>query len=151
LRKKKGFKHSNSLPVAVMDAIKPVFEELSKHDLLERCVGGYTQNANECLNSMICRIAPKGVFVGRETIEMAVCDAVLVFNEGQKSRLKVLQALAVTPGKYCLKWVNSENRRRTKEAETATLLTSKEARMARSKAAMAAQEEENPAYQAGAY
>ncbi|GFV06144.1 histone-lysine N-methyltransferase SETMAR [Trichonephila clavipes] len=33
------FRHSNKLPVAVMDAIKPVFNDLSKPKLLQKCLG----------------------------------------------------------------------------------------------------------------
>ncbi|GFW48367.1 uncharacterized protein TNCV_1109301 [Trichonephila clavipes] len=34
------FRHSNKLPVAVMDAIKPVFNDLSQPKLLQKCLGG---------------------------------------------------------------------------------------------------------------
>ncbi|GFT87718.1 uncharacterized protein TNCV_4000741 [Trichonephila clavipes] len=33
------FRHSNKLPVAVMDAIKPVFNDLSQPKLLQKCLG----------------------------------------------------------------------------------------------------------------
>ena len=35
------------LPVAVRDAIMPIFQELSKPELLEKCHHGITQNCNE--------------------------------------------------------------------------------------------------------
>jgi len=147
----KDYKHKNSLPASVMDAIKPVFQELSKRDLLERCVGGFTQNPNESLNGLIWRIAPKGTFVGRDTIEQAVYDAVLVFNDGQSSRLKVLLTLGVTPRKFCVQWINRENKRRLTAAGKAVLAASKEARVARRKAAMEGHEEDEPAYLAGGF
>ncbi|GFT55517.1 uncharacterized protein TNCV_1326841 [Trichonephila clavipes] len=34
-----NFRHSNKLPVAVMDAIKPVFNDLSQPKLLQKCLG----------------------------------------------------------------------------------------------------------------
>ncbi|GFW27285.1 transposable element Tcb2 transposase [Trichonephila clavipes] len=34
------FRHSKKLPVAVMDAIKPVFNDLSQPKLLQKCLGG---------------------------------------------------------------------------------------------------------------
>ena len=37
-----NFKHSNSVYVAVMDAMKPVFNDISHPSLLKRCVGGKT-------------------------------------------------------------------------------------------------------------
>ncbi|GFT25736.1 uncharacterized protein TNCV_1517431 [Trichonephila clavipes] len=33
------FRHSNKLPVAVMDAIKPVFNDLSQPKFLQKCLG----------------------------------------------------------------------------------------------------------------
>lgn len=39
-----SFKHTYSaLPEDVLNAIKPIYEDLSKDALLERCVGGFTQ------------------------------------------------------------------------------------------------------------
>lgn len=58
------FKHKNSLPEAVMDAAKKVFEDLSNLELLERCVGGYTQNCNESFNKSVWKLVPKSSFSG---------------------------------------------------------------------------------------
>ncbi|GFU53513.1 uncharacterized protein TNCV_3169441 [Trichonephila clavipes] len=41
------FRHSNKLPVAVMDAIKPVFNDLSQPKLLQKCLGGVGSNPGE--------------------------------------------------------------------------------------------------------
>ena len=42
------FKHDyTSLPNDVLTAMKPIYEDLSKDELLERCVGGFTQDNNE--------------------------------------------------------------------------------------------------------
>ncbi|GBM22791.1 hypothetical protein AVEN_196145-1 [Araneus ventricosus] len=51
------FHHKNSLPPAVMDAIKPTFNSLSHPELLNSCLEAYTQNTNESLNSVIGQIA----------------------------------------------------------------------------------------------
>ncbi|GFT06087.1 uncharacterized protein TNCV_1595111 [Trichonephila clavipes] len=50
------FRHSNQLPVAVMDAIKPVFNDLLQPNLLQKCLGGKTQNNNESINSLIWKL-----------------------------------------------------------------------------------------------
>ena len=47
------YKHTSCLPKAVMNAIKPVFKDLASTQLLEKCLEGYTQKANECLNGLI--------------------------------------------------------------------------------------------------
>ncbi|KAL7307896.1 hypothetical protein TKK_0000212 [Trichogramma kaykai] len=45
----KSFKHTNSLPPAVMDAIKSIYTDLSKEDLLHKCVGQFSQKS-------VCRV-----------------------------------------------------------------------------------------------
>ncbi|GBM93431.1 hypothetical protein AVEN_268471-1 [Araneus ventricosus] len=44
-----AFRHKNSFPPAIMDAIKPIFNFLSHPELLNLCLGAYTQNANKTL------------------------------------------------------------------------------------------------------
>jgi len=56
----KSFKHSYAaLPSKVLEAMKPIYEDLSKDALLQRCLGGFTQNNNENLNQLIWKISPK--------------------------------------------------------------------------------------------
>ena len=50
------FHHPNTLSSEIMDVIKPIFRDLSKPDLLKRCLGSHTQNPNESFNSVIWRM-----------------------------------------------------------------------------------------------
>lgn len=59
------YKHKNTVPLAIMNLIKPVFDDLSKPELLRRCLKGKTQNANESFNSVLWSICPKRGFVCR--------------------------------------------------------------------------------------
>ena len=77
----------------MLKAIKPVFERLSDDALLQKCAHGGTQNANESLHNMIWMRCPKTVFVGRTRLEIAVFDAVSVFNEGERGRLRMFELL----------------------------------------------------------
>ncbi|GFU10518.1 uncharacterized protein TNCV_2273471 [Trichonephila clavipes] len=43
----KSYKHKNSLPFAVVEAMRPIFRDLSHPDLLKKCLHGKTQNPNE--------------------------------------------------------------------------------------------------------
>ncbi|GFU34567.1 uncharacterized protein TNCV_1992981 [Trichonephila clavipes] len=63
------FRHSNKLPVAVMNAIKPVFNDLSQPKLLQKCLGGNTQNNNESINSLIWKLCPKTLGCGRKIVD----------------------------------------------------------------------------------
>ena len=45
-----GYHHSKEpIPEAIVSLVKPVYNRLGSRDLLEKCLGGYTQNANEAL------------------------------------------------------------------------------------------------------
>ncbi len=48
-----------------MEAIKDIFDDLTKPELLTRCLGSRNQNANENLNSLIWKFCPKAVFAGK--------------------------------------------------------------------------------------
>ena len=79
-----NFKHNYTpLPADVMKAIQPVYEDLSKDELLERCLGGFTQNANESLNQLIWKIAPKKLSGSKPIVEFASHVAACTFNEGE--------------------------------------------------------------------
>ena len=43
----------NPLPSYVLEAIKSTYEDLFKDELLERYLGGFTQNNNESHNQLI--------------------------------------------------------------------------------------------------
>ncbi|XP_053945027.1 uncharacterized protein LOC128854730 isoform X6 [Anastrepha ludens] len=69
----KNFLHDyTELPKIVLDAIKPIYNDLSNDKLLERCVGGFTQNSNESFNQLIWKIAPKTMNSGAKIVNIAV-------------------------------------------------------------------------------
>ena len=86
------YKNKISLPKWIHDIIKPIFFDLSADTLLLKCLHGETQNANECLNSLVWQKCPKSVFVTREVFEMAVYSAVLHFNDGGNGIREVLSS-----------------------------------------------------------
>lgn len=59
--------HKNPIAEAIMNCVKPMYEDLSKVILLERCLHGKTQNPNERLIGVIWQRLPKTVFVGFQT------------------------------------------------------------------------------------
>ena len=58
------------MPKAVALAIKPVFDRLKDENLLQRCLGGYNQNAAESFNSVLWKLCPKTVFAGDFTLKV---------------------------------------------------------------------------------
>ena len=47
------YSHKPALSDDVLSEITPVYEDLSSENLLQRCIGGFTQNNNENLNALI--------------------------------------------------------------------------------------------------
>ena len=149
------YKHTRNMPLAVMDTIKPVFKDLSETQLLKKCLEGYTQNANECLNGAIWRMCPKHKNHGFTAVATAVAIAVAVFNDGATSLLDIMKELQLQPGTFSRKFCKNKDTLRImiakRQAKEATL----EARRAkrRRKLALDEQQEETEGYpyQSGAY
>ncbi|XP_018317259.1 uncharacterized protein [Mycetomoellerius zeteki] len=70
------YKHKPALPHNVIEAITPIFKNLTDKELLTRCLGAYTQNNNESFNNLIWKIAPKVLHSGVFIVKIAACLAV---------------------------------------------------------------------------
>lgn len=125
------YKHKNTIPRAIMDVIKPVFTDLSMPALLRRCLKGKTQNANESYNNILWSVCPKKGFVGAKVIEIAAYEAALVYNDGNKSKSKVLENLKIFPGKHFEKSMKNLDVTRVIKAEKKTEFETLEARKGR--------------------
>ena len=88
-----SYKHHDSLPQAVYEAIKPTYIRLADRPLLERCCRGATQNQNESLNGLVWQYCPKTSFCGLDTVKAAVGLAVLKFNHGAEMLKMVLDEM----------------------------------------------------------
>ncbi|GFW55866.1 uncharacterized protein TNCV_4390091 [Trichonephila clavipes] len=112
----KSYKHKNSLPVAVVEAMRPIFRDLSHPDLLKKCLHGKTQNPNESFHNVIWSRVPKATFVQIETLSLGVYDAVCSFIDGNVSKLKMLQKLGVEPGEFSVSAMKLLDRERLMKA-----------------------------------
>lgn len=143
------------LPSSVMDAIKPIWKDLTKTELLRKCLGGYTQNQNESINSTIWKLCPKKKNHGLKTVETAVAVAVAVFNDGCTSLMAILRMMDIYPGQFCRKFCEDADLVRKKNAQRQTLLASKALRQARRRRRLGADEKdaerESHPYLAGGY
>lgn len=92
------FEHQPIFSKDVEDHLLPIYEDLSRDDLLERCLGGYTQNCNESFNATIWRLAPKHLHCGSQTIEIAAYLATAIFNEGYYPILKIMETMGIVIG-----------------------------------------------------
>lgn len=102
-RDSETYKHKNGIPKCIVDFIEPVFDNLSNPDLLGKCTHGLTQNVNECLNGRIWDRCPKSTYVEQEAVALATGLAVLKFNDGDISFLKIFGDLDIIPGYFTCK------------------------------------------------
>ena len=115
----------------VQKEILPIYEDLSRVDLLERCLGGQTQNTNESFNSTIWRLAPKHLQSGLKIIEVAAYLAACIFNEGSSSILMVMNELGIKVGSRCSSYAEEIDNRRVSRQNRRSALETKEARKTR--------------------
>ena len=110
--------HTPKIPSDFENYVKPIFEDLCREELLEKCLLGATQNRNESFNSLIWARAPKTEYATRPTIEIAVSQAVLVFNSGQQTLIPVMEHLGIQPGPLCHSHLVAKDSTRIKRSRT---------------------------------
>ena len=113
-RDSKTYKHKNGIPKPIVELVEPIFDDLADSALLTKCTHGLTQNPNECLNGIIWDRCPKNTYVEQETVALATYLAVLKFNDGDISCIKVLQDLDIEPGLFTCKGAQDCDRARIK-------------------------------------
>lgn len=119
--KLQGYKHKQPLPKNVVDAIIPVYTDLSKAELLERCIGGFTQNCNESFNALIWKFAPKTTSSRAIIVKIATYLAVCIYNNGMSSLLQVLDAMQVKIGPQMYSFCRAKDQHRTSQTAARSL------------------------------
>lgn len=126
-----NFEHPAPLHPDVQKHIFPIYEDLSQKDLLQRCLGGHTQNANESYNSTVWRFAPKHLHSELKIVEIAAYMAAGLFNEGYTSILQTMNTLEIIIGKQSKTYADNIDEHRVIRQERRSSLTTKEACKAR--------------------
>ena len=121
--------------------------------MLERCLGGNTQNNNESFNGLLWHFAPKHIYHGPKTVEIAAYLATGIFNEGYYAILKIFEIMGIAIGPIAKSYADKRDDSRINVAEKRHHEATKEARIARRKANSALQsfyeEEEGILYSSG--
>lgn len=136
------YKHTNNLPKAVMDEIKPIFKDLVKTELLKKCLDGYTQNANESVNSVIWKFCPKVKHHGLTVVNTATAVAVCIFNDGTTSLGEILKELQIEVGVFSRNFFEQKDAARIITAQRQSLHASKEYRRRRRMRRLGREEED---------
>ena len=106
------YKSGPGLPIKIIAALKPIYNDLSADDLLSKCLHGKTRNQNESFNATIWERLPKSKYSSFQQLEFGVYDAAAHFNIGQKASILVYEKLNMVPGKYTLKGCATRNKKR---------------------------------------
>ncbi|GFT38337.1 uncharacterized protein TNCV_1653551 [Trichonephila clavipes] len=121
------------------------------------CVGGKTQNANESFNSTVWKYCPKTSVCGssKNIVDIAVNEAIVMFNEGMTGRIKIMKALSFKIGHFTVTSAFKANYARIKNAEIKSKSYTLEARRASRMKKKATNEPfaelEGPIYEAGSF
>ncbi|GFX71552.1 uncharacterized protein TNCV_2695401 [Trichonephila clavipes] len=124
----KVYHYKHKLPVAVVEAIRPIFRDLSDPQLLKKCLHGNTQNPNESINNVIWSRVPRKTFVHLETLSFGTYDAIASFNKGNATKLDILKKLNIEPEYYATCCMERLAKERITWARYANLQKSKEVR-----------------------
>ena len=110
------YNQNNRLPSVFIPELKPLFTNLTKKDLLQRCLSGLTQNQNESVNGVLWSKCPKTKFCGKSKILLAVSETVTHFNSGSGSRVKLLDSFCSKPKRNMMLAMRKEDDKRVKNA-----------------------------------
>ena len=113
-------KEHETLPPEIGKKMVPIFHRLTEEKLLSRCTLNRTQNNNESLHSLVWSFCPKRNFVGRMTIENAVCMAILQFSMGSNFKDVLCKMLGFSPGVYLKQSSKQQDRKRLMKAAKAS-------------------------------
>lgn len=102
-----------------MNEWRPTFKALSNPELLSKCLKRKTQNPNKSQNNVIWSWVPKRTFVSLDTLNFDVFDAVLFYNNGYLSKIKVLEQLGLVAGSHMVRVMKRLDRERVRKAEKA--------------------------------
>lgn len=88
--------NKHRLPTYILcDIIKPIFERLAADELLQKCIDGGTQNANEAFHHCIWERVPIEQLCGVQRLALGVNIATVSFNDGEQGVAAVFQAMGV--------------------------------------------------------
>lgn len=119
---------SAGLPAKLINIVKPVYMKLCDKNLLQKCLHGKTQNANESFNGCLWQTVPKETFIELKTFSLGAYLAVIIFNKGFNGLLDVLKALGINAGYYTLRDYRSLDIIRVNDSKRHSLPDTKSAR-----------------------
>lgn len=147
--------HHTTIPKGFIPFVKPVFNDLCKKELLEKCLMGATQNRNESFNALVWARAPKTEFCSLASVQIATSLACITFNSGSCGLTDVMKRLNLQAGPLCTAYLSSRDAFRVKRAELKEAEVAKNRRKSKRIAEVRTEEgyieEEGPTYGRGEF
>jgi hypothetical protein len=115
-----GIEYSHTkppIPEAIVLLLKPIYARLGSPLLLQKCLEGYTQNANEALHSTVWKLCPKELFLGKESVDIACSIAVCRFNDGACALLCLSKRIELTTSHFCRHVLRKRDRLRVQKSK----------------------------------
>ena len=128
LKQLSNYEHKPPLKKEIFNVMSPIYKDLVKDELLQRCLGGYTQNSNESFNSSVWAISPKTIHSGKIVVDIAADIATCNFNDGLNSLMQIMQVLNLKIGPTCYKFCVEADAARVQRAEKRMTEAAKDAR-----------------------
>ena len=144
------YEHNRPLNSDIYEAIKPIYEELTKDELLYRCLGGYTQNNNASFNAALWSMSPKSVSSGLKVLTICSDLAVCILSDELLSVINVMKVLGITIGENCYNFCIEADQTRIDYSERSLTEEARAARMSL-KSSRKAEEHENSNLQGQLY
>lgn len=143
------------LDAVFKEPLLKIYERLSEPALLQRCLPGYTNNANESINSLVWNKCPKHKWHGSKRIGMAANAAALHFSCGATKKHDVMREAGLVVGHHTNRASERRDSGRVKQAVARGQEKHKKYRLAR-RQAKAKEEElrvrrEGTTYEAGGF
>ncbi|XP_071566884.1 uncharacterized protein [Temnothorax nylanderi] len=107
------YKHKTPLSDDVVNAVTPIYTDLSDKRLLENCID-FTQNNNESFNGLLRKFAPN--ISGAEVVQIAAYLAVCIFNGGYTNILKIMELMGIKIGPTASQYRHREDEHRISSA-----------------------------------
>ena len=129
------------ISAAVAEKVKTIYDRLTADALLERCLLGMTQNANESIHAKIWAFCPKHIFVGRGRIEIAASLGIAEFNAGSIGLRHFLFKIGCSINNITLAKGNIRDKKRIFKAEKKESVEAKRRRKEIVSASISAQQQ----------
>lgn len=132
-----------------------IYDRLTDSALLARCLPGYTQNANESINSLVWNKCPKHKWHGNRRVQLAASSAALHFSGGASAKHAIMGKVGLSVGESAKKEARRRDSERVKQAEKRVQDLHKKYRVARRQAKQRDEDlrihREDVTYAAGAF